>query len=86
MGLLGGDCPMSTLIFYTITGNLKKNTPQFLLNFSGYKQSRKLGHISNYGDIHRYVLSTISFLCDNRELRYMQNNTEQQNIEMVKYR
>ena len=37
------------------------------------------------GDIQRYVLSTISFLCDIGELRYWQNNTEQQNIEMVKY-
>ena len=29
------------------TGCLKINAPKFLLNFSGYKQSRKLGHILN---------------------------------------
>ena len=38
------------------------------------------------GDFHRYVLSTISFLCDIGELRYRQNNTGYQNIKMVKYR
>ena len=30
----------------TITGCLKKNEPQFLLNISGYKHSRRLKHIS----------------------------------------
>ena len=30
------------------------------------------------GDIHRYVLSTSSFLCDVGEPRYKQNNTENQ--------
>ena len=38
------------------------------------------------GDIQRYVLSTITFLCDIGKLRYRQNNTGYQNIKMVKYR
>ena len=35
------------------------------------------------GDIHRFVLSTISFLSKNGELRYRQNNTGYQIIEIV---
>ena len=38
------------------------------------------------GNIHRYVLSTISFLCDIGEPRYRQNNTGYQNIKIVNYR
>ena len=38
------------------------------------------------GDVHRYVLSTISFLCDIWKSRYRQNNTGYQNIKIVKYR
>ena len=34
-------------MMYVTTGCLKKNEPQFLLNFSGYIRSRKLGRISN---------------------------------------
>ena len=37
-------------------------------------------------DIHRYVLSTVSFLSDIRELRYRQNNTGYQIIKKVKFR
>ena len=37
------------------------------------------------GDIHRYVLSTSSFLCDIREPRYRQNNIGYQIIKIVKY-
>ena len=40
----------------------------------------------NKGDVHRYVLSTISFLSDIGELRYRQNNTGYQIIKKVKYR
>ena len=38
------------------------------------------------GDIHRYVLSTINFLCDIGEPKYRQNNTGYQNIKIVNYR
>ena len=38
------------------------------------------------GDIHRYVMSTNSFLSDIGELRYRQNNIGYQIIEIVKYR
>ena len=37
------------------------------------------------GDIFRYVLSTNSFLCDIRQLRYSQNNTGYQIIKIIKY-
>ena len=37
------------------------------------------------GDIHSYVLSTSSFLCDIGELRFRQNNTRYQIIKIVKY-
>ena len=38
------------------------------------------------GDIHKYVLSTNSFLCDIGELRYSLNNTGYQIAKIVKYR
>ena len=38
------------------------------------------------GDIHKYVLSTNSFLFDIGEPRYWQNNTGYQIIKKVKYR
>ena len=37
------------------------------------------------GDIHSYVLSTSSFLCDIGEPRFRQNNTRYQIIKIVKY-
>ena len=33
------------------TGCPEKNVPQFLLNFSGYKHAKKLGHIGKVGSI-----------------------------------
>ena len=36
------------------------------------------------GDIHRYVLSTISFLCDIKEQKFTQNNIGYQTIKIVK--
>ena len=38
------------------------------------------------GDIHSYVFSTSSFLCDIRKLRYRQNNIGYQIIKIVNYR
>ena len=38
------------------------------------------------GDIHSYVLSTSSFLCDVRKPRYRQNSIGYQTIKIVKYK
>ena len=38
------------------------------------------------GDIHSYILSTITFQCDIGEPRFRQNNTVYQAIKIVKYR
>ena len=38
------------------------------------------------GDIHSYVLSTSSFLCEIGKLRYRQSNIGYQIIKIVKYR
>ena len=68
------------------TGCLKKTAPLCFCLIFPVTSSLESWDISQMkGDIQRYVLSTISFLCDIGELRYWQNNTEQQNIEMVKY-
>ena len=60
---------MLYLIPKNIQGFHKKNAPQFLFDFSGYKHARRLGY-NLEGEIHSSVWSTKTFLYDIRELRY----------------
>ena len=57
-----------------IQGVSKKMSRSFCLISKAKSCVRKLDISQLKGDIHRYVLSTSSFLCDIGEMRYQQNN------------
>ena len=69
---------MLYLIPKNIQGFHKKNAPQFLFDFSGYKHARRLGH-NSLGGIPSFVWSTKTFLYDIREPRYKQIKMGYQN-------
>ena len=69
------------------TGCPKKNAPLWFCFITPSTSSLQSWDISQTkGDIHMYVLSTDSFLCDIGEPRYKQNNTGYHIIKIVKHR
>ena len=73
--------------YFDTTGRLKKSAPLWFCLISPVTSSLQSCDISQMkGDIHMYVLSTISFLWDFGGPRYRQNNTGYQFIKIVKYR
>ena len=74
-----------TKYYITIQGVSKKMSRSFYL-ISLATSSLESWDVSQIkADIHRYVLSTISFLCDIGEPRYRQNDTGYRINRIVKY-